>query len=615
MVTAALVVSVVGVVSGAEKRPNFVWLISEDNSVHYSKLYFDSGAEMPQISKLAEEGVIFNHAFSVAPVCSAARSILATGCYGSRIGTQFHRKVVTVPLPKDVTPVYAVMGAAGYYTSNKTKTDYNFISSSDHYWNSKKDWRGRAEGQPFFHKQSFGVSHEGALQRANKGGIEDPVFVNPRHPNTPLFRQANQAYNDINTTMDGQVGAVVDQLEKDGLLEDTFIFYFGDHGGVLPGSKGYAYETGLHVPFVVRIPKNFKHLVDLKPGTRTDGFVSFVDFGPTIMHLAGLEPPKGVDGVPFMGKGISKADLEKRDEAFGIADRFDEKYDLVRTLRKGKWKYMRSYQPFNFDGLHNGYRYRMAAFREWRDMYKAGKLTDVAAQFFEPRDAEALYDIEKDPYETVNLAKDPAYVKTTVMMRERLRERVKGLPDLSMYPESYLIEKAFGNPVAFGLAHKKEIGELLDVADLALQPYADAKAGIGAALQSDNPWKRYWALTACSSFGKTASDFIEAAKALAAKDGNGLVRTRAAEFLALIGAQAPQAVIMDVLANSTSVHEVGIVLNTATLLQDGTPSYDFTITRADVGAEGVSDPVVRRLDYFGGGPGEPPKRKKAKKKK
>ncbi|OVE75467.1 sulfatase, partial [bacterium E08(2017)] len=560
IVLAATFVSA-AVAEDQEKRPNFVWLISEDNSVHYHDLYFKKGASTPRISKLAEDGVVFNHAFSVAPVCSAARSMLATGCYGSRISTQFHRKAKPANLPKDVKPVYAVMRDAGYYTSNKKKTDYNFSWNGSN-WHSQEDWRGREPNQPFFHKQSFGTTHEGKLQRDNQGEVTDDEFVSPRHPDTPLFRQAHRAYKSLITKMDAEIGAVVDELKKDGVLEDTFIFYFGDHGGVMPGSKGYAYETGLHVPLVIRIPENFKHLVDLKPGTRSDGFVEFIDFGATIMNLAGITPPSGIDGKPFMGPGISKKDLEERDEAFGLADRFDEKYDLVRTLRKGNLKYIRNFQPFNFDGLQNNYRYRMASYREWRELYKQGKLHELQAQFFETRSSEALYDVVKDPYETKNLATDPAYAGQLKDMRERLTTRLKSMPDLSMYPESHLLANAVEDPVAFGTKQKQAIGELIDIADLSLKPFAEAKPDIAKSLNSKNPWKRYWGLIVCSSFMEQAKEFIPLAKDLAARDENLLVRTRAAEFLGLIGAQDPQSVLLDVLSKSESDIETLLVLNT-----------------------------------------------------
>ena len=169
----------------------------------------------------------------------------------------------------------------------------------------------------------------------NQKTIHDPAKVKlaPYFPDTPTFRYTHARYLDRIQTIDQQIGAVVKNLEEDGLLEDTFVFYFGDHGGVLPRGKGYAYESGLHVPLVVRIPENFKHLTDHKRGTRTDGFVSFIDFGPTVLNLAGIKANPLCDGKAFLGKGTSIEELATRNETFGYADRFDEKYDLVRFLR------------------------------------------------------------------------------------------------------------------------------------------------------------------------------------------------------------------------------------------------------------------------------------------
>ena len=133
-------------------------------------------------------------------------------------------------------------------------------------------------------------------------------------------------------------------------------------------------SLGFMFLLVVRIPQNFKNLVDFQRSTRTDGFVNFIDFGPTVLNLAGIKVDKRLDGQAFMGRGISAKEVESRDETFGYADRFDEKYDFVRTYRKGKWKYIRNYQGFYPDGLQNNYRYRMLAFQEWRELFKKGKL-------------------------------------------------------------------------------------------------------------------------------------------------------------------------------------------------------------------------------------------------
>jgi len=589
-------------------RPNIVWLVSEDNSVHYLKLFSEYGVETPHIAAMAKHGLTFNHAFSNAPVCSVARTTLATGCYGPRIGTQFHRRSVEVPMPDGLKMFPEYLNQAGYYTANNNKTDYN-ATAGKKVWNDsskKASWRNRNADQPFFYMQSFPVCHESSLhftakQMASEKTTHNPddVFVAPYHPATPTFRYTYARYLDRMKQMDEQVGTVVEELTKDGLLEDTFIFYFGDHGGVLPRGKGYAYESGLHVPLVVRIPEKWQHMIDREPGSRVNGFVSFIDFGPTVLNLAGVTVPAQVDGKPFLGPAVKREEVDARDEAFGYADRFDEKYDLVRTLRKGRFEYIRNFQPFNFDGLQNNYRYNMLAYQEWRTMYESGQLNAIQSQFFEARPAEQLFDIESDPYETQNLATDPKFADTLLNLRERLTNRLKNMPDLSLYPESVLAEEAFQNPVKFGQMHKTQIANLVDVANLSLQTVDEAHHAIQSALASDDAMTRYWGLIVCSSQGAPARDFVPAAKNLAADDSNRLVRVRAAEFLGLIGAADPQAVIIDAIHKSNSAIEVGLMLNTVALLRDGKPGYKFAIDKATISpAMRNNDTVQRRLEYL-----------------
>ncbi|MDD7986423.1 sulfatase [Lentisphaera marina] len=579
------------------KKPNFVWLISEDNSVHYSSLYFKTGAQAPNIDKLAEQGVIFNNAFSNAPVCSVARSTLALGSYPPRMGIQHHRSVRDTRLPEDVKPIYAVMAEAGYHTSYESKNDYNF-TYNDNFWMSRKDWRKRKEAQPFFHKQQLQRSHESHLQRLNRekdaqGVVEE--FVSPRHPNTALFRQAHRANNKMIKSMQEEIADVIAMLQEDGVLEDTFVFYFGDHGGVMPGSKGYLYETGLHVPFVVRIPENFKHLVDLEKGTRVDGFIEFVDVGATVMHLAGIKPPSGIDGKAFMGPGISKEDLENRDETLGFADRFDEKYDLVRSLRKGDLKYKRNYQPFNYGGLHNNYRYKMAAYREWRELHEKGELNELQSQFYKSRPVEELYDVVKDPYETNNLASNPQYAEQLLWMRERLSDRLKEISDLSFFPESIMVDGDLKVFAQLGIEKKDDIAELIDLANLQLSSFEEVQEDLLEALNSTTPWFRYWALINCSRFGKQAHAFVAKAKELAAHDEELLVRVRAAEFLAIIKAQDPAQVILDVLEKSTSETETLLTLNSLVLLRDG-HGYKFDVELEKINVKSYF--TYRRIDYL-----------------
>lgn len=615
----------------AADRPNVVWIVSEDNSIHYMDLFFEGGAKTPHIEALAKNGLTFRRAYSNAAVCSVARTTLATGCLGPRIGTQFHRRYKTSTLQGQKL-FTAYLRDAGYYTSNNSKQDYNASPSKDAWDESsnKASWRKRSDkSQPFFHMQSHAESHEGRLHFrenvfANEKTKHDPTKVKlaDYFPDTKLFRYTHAYYKDRMHVIDDIVGDTVAKLKEDGVLEDTFVFYFGDHGGVLPRGKGYIYESGLHVPLVVRIPENFKQLVDLERGSSVDGSVSFVDFGPTVLKLARAKVPPQMDGVPFLGSGISMADVNKRDESFGYADRFDEKYDFLRSLHKGKYQYIRCYQPFLPDGLQNNYRYRMMAYEEWRQLFKAGKLNANQRQFFEAKPVELLFDTEADPHEVNNLASSPEHQAILKDMRGRLQKQMKALPDLSFYPESHLVKYALDDAVAFGQKHKEHIPAMIDTADLALLPFREAKPKLEAALSSQSSMQRYWGAMVCSSFGKQAAEFAPTVSKLADSDKSGVVRMRAAEFLGLIGERNPQPVFADIIRQSDDGVLAAEVLNSATYFTD------FTQYKVDASAltEATKhlykprilggDGVMRRMDYLNGEPykSKPLSGKKKKKK-
>lgn len=588
-------------------QANIVWIVSEDNSKHYMKLFDKNGVETPNIEKLAKKGVIFNHAFSNTPVCSAARSTLIASSYGPRLASHYHRKMKQVPMPNGIEMFPAYLRKKGYYTANNAKEDYNIIKA-ENVWDEssqKATWRKRKKGQPFFYVHNIGTTHEGRLHFSKediKKGTKndaDSAFVFPIHPQTDLFKFSNAYYQDKIQEMDKQVGELIDQLTKDNLLEDTFIFYYGDHGGVLPGSKGYIKETGVHVPLVVYIPTKYKDMVPYKAGSRTDAFVSFVDFGATVLNLAGVTIPKGIDGTPFLGKEINKKKLEKRNQTFSYTDRMDEKYDMVRAVRKGKYKYVRNYQPFNFDALMNNYRYKQLGYQEWKKMFDDGKLNTIQSQFFQPKQAEELYNVELDPFETNNLAKNSDYKNTLKSLRCNLHKRITSMPDLSFYPEFYLIKNAFNNPVNFGQSHKKDITKYIKTANLALVNFDKAKAKLEKSLNSNDPWVRYWALIACSSFGDTAKDFSYIIKAISQSDEEPINRLRAAEFLGLTNIENPVAVMTKELYRVNDGAEALLILNSIVLMQDCPKHYIFNIDKSKMNKTALEEPqVLRRLDYL-----------------
>jgi arylsulfatase A-like enzyme len=592
------------------EKPNIVWLVTEDNSKHFLRLYETGGTVMPHIETLAENGIVFNHAFSNAPVCSVARSTLISGCYAPRLGAQYHRRMKLIPLPEGMEMFPYYLRKAGYYTTNNNKEDYNFIKPEQVWDESSKKatYKNRNPGQPFFHVQNYATTHEGKLHFSQNKMDNTPMVTSmegivpfPYHPNTPTFRYTYAVYHNLHQKVDQEIGELLQQLEYDGLMDNTIIFYFGDHGGVLPRSKGYIYESGTHVPLVVYIPEKWKHLVPKSIGSRTDVFVQFIDFAPTVLNLAGVKTPSQMDGKAFLGKGVSPAALEERNFTFSYADRFDEKYDMVRAIRKGKFKYIRNYQPFNIDALFNFYRYKMLAFKEWRDLFQMGTLNEVQKLFFQPRQVEALYDLEVDPHEVANLAQNPFYKKTLEELRLLCQLQVKSMPDLSFYPEPYFLQEGLANPVRFGQQHKSDIAELIDISDLSLLPYSMARLDIRKALNSKNPWKRYWGLIVCSTFASQAANFYPKAIRIAQKDKENLVRMRAVEFLELNDQTVDTKMILDIVKSAKSESEANLILNTVALLKTVKPDFQLKLSKKMFHPDWTakeSDLVSRRIEFI-----------------
>lgn len=139
-------------------KPNIVFLISEDNSKHFMKLFDSNGVETPNIEKMLQSGLLYPNAFSNAPVCSVARSTLISGTLTTRTGMYLHRKIKIAPMPEGLEMFPAYLRKAGYYTTNNYKKDYNAVEKENVWDNSSKKaaWQNRPDkNQPFFIKKPF----------------------------------------------------------------------------------------------------------------------------------------------------------------------------------------------------------------------------------------------------------------------------------------------------------------------------------------------------------------------------------------------------------------------------------------------------------------------------
>jgi arylsulfatase A-like enzyme len=438
-------------------RPNIVWISAEDLSPRLGA-YGDPLARTPNLDRLAAEGVRFTRAFSTAAICAPSRSAIITGVHQNTLGTM-HMRTTEDGVPELPGPYLAVppahvkaftqyQRAAGYYTTNDAKTDYQFAPVSDPRqpltaWDESgkgAHWRHRPDpDQPFFSVFNLEVTHEShvwADHPANVGRalVTDPAKVElpPYYPDTRAVREDLARHYDNIATMDRQVGEILRQLEEDGLLESTIVFYWGDHGDGLPRAKRSLYDSGLRVPLLIRWPGQ------VQPGTVDDELVSLLDLAPTVLSMAGVAIPAHMQGRVIVGpeKGPEPRYL------FGGTDRVDLAYDRVRSARDRRWLYIRNFHPELPYALFVPYRNRQATMRELLRLHAAGKLDAVQELWMrDQRPPEELYDTEADPWQIRNLAADPDQQARLAGMRGAVEEWMERIDDQGRIPEAEMVQR------------------------------------------------------------------------------------------------------------------------------------------------------------------------------
>ena len=435
-----------------QSLPNIIWLVAEDQSPDWFPMYGDSIQSLPNLESLSHDGVVFTNAVAPVPVCAPARSAIITGMYPTTLGTHNMRTYnayakgqnepsIGIPsysplVPDDVKMFTEYLRIIGYYTSNGPKEDYNFEKLEAAWSDSSKEhhWRNRKSGQPFFSVFNFSVCHESQVwARTN-----DTLYVNPEEikvppyfPDTDVVRH-DLAVNYSNLKrLDKQIGKILNQLKSDGLYENSYIFFYGDHGGPFPRYKRALYDTGLKVPMVIKFPAN------KGAGTVDDRMFSFIDLAPTVLSLAGIEPTKVMQGVAQFGTFESKS---KPKVTFHSSDRFDAVYDRLRAVRSSRFKYIKNFNTNLSRALPIAYREQMGIMKELRRLDSTNQLTEITSTWMQPdKPNEEFYDLEKDPKELHNLSKVPEYKDSIDHYRNILNQWILETKDLGEIEEKVLL--------------------------------------------------------------------------------------------------------------------------------------------------------------------------------
>ncbi len=422
-----------------KERPNILWISCEDISPDLG-CYGNHEVSTPNIDRLAGQGARYDQAFTIAPVCAPNRSGIITCMCPTSIGSMHMRTenmgYEAVPAPY-VRCFTEYLRAAGYYCTNRAKTDYQFappITAWDRNGRDHNDWEGRAEGQPFFCVVNHTVTHESRIRvPLEKDPVIDPdsVTLPPYYPDTPLVRRDWARYLDNIETLDRQVGELLERLERDGPAGNTVVFFWSDHGRGLPRAKRWIYDSGIHVPLIIRWPGV------IEPGTLCGDLVSSIDFGATVLSIAGVEVPAYMQGQPFLGEQKS----EPREYIFAHRDRMDETYDMIRCVRDKRYKLIRNFQPEKPYAQNIEYMDLMPTMQEWRRLAAEGGLAGPQKLFFRETKPEIeFYDTRTDPHEIDNLADNPQYREIIERMGRVLDDWMAEINDLGAVPEDKLKE-------------------------------------------------------------------------------------------------------------------------------------------------------------------------------
>ncbi len=500
--------------ASAGDRPNILWISAEDLSAGTLACY-GGAAHTPRLDRLAAEGLRFDVAFAAAPVCAPSRSAIITGMMPTTLGS--------LPMRCKATPPPHVVGFpsrlrdAGYWCTNNAKTDYNLAASFEPGWDASgrtAHWRNRPDpAQPFFAVFNLHATHESSLfgdrpieatrdlpDGARRTAAE--IRVPPYYPDTPGIRRALAQRLELAAVLDADVGRILDELSADGLADDTIVFFWGDHGEGIPHGKRSLTEHGLRVPLMVCVPARFRSGALLPDGREprgtTDGLVSLLDLGPTVLRLAGVDPPPWMEGRPLLGGGAAARDL-----IIGARDRMDAPPGFGRTARDGRFRYVRNFLPWLDGDDLPGYADGVAITGELRAARTANTLPPGAVWFSRKRrPAEELHDVVTDPDEIVDLVADPAHQADLERLREAVRGWMRETKDTGILPEPILRREARALGSEWAIFHpptEPEIARaatrydaLLDIA----WSVADGRdaASFGPRLEDGDPAVRFWAV-------------------------------------------------------------------------------------------------------------------------
>jgi len=385
------------------KLPNFLFLISDDQSVPDMGCY-GNPVRTPNLDRLAAEGIRFNNCFVSSSQCSPNRSSIFTGCTPHTTNTsRLH-----TPMPPWEQTFLEPLKEKGYFVGAFRKVHQG--KEFDKRWDFYGGRNARFEeffdalpaGRPFW--LQFGSTdphrpyHPGACDPPHDPEkVKVPDFL----PDTPEIRRDLAMYYDEIARFDRECGELLELLEKRGLADNTLVIMTGDNGMPFPRAKGTCYDPGLRVPLIAWWKGR------IQAGRVVDDLIAHVDLPVTWLDAAGIEKPEKMQGRSFLAL-LEGRPYQKREAVFSERNWHDN-FDPIRSVRTERYKLIFNAAP------HFPYRpaWDLENSPTWASLKREarkGRLKRRHLQLFNrTRPMLELYDIQHDPGEFNNLADDPAH--------------------------------------------------------------------------------------------------------------------------------------------------------------------------------------------------------------
>ena len=444
----------------SQSRPNIVWIFIDDQGPDWA-CYGNELVHTPNLDSLAADGVVYEKAFAVSPVCSPSHTSLFTGNYPSRLGCGHHRSHYIDSLPEGYKNIEEIFSENGYFTVNlisdgdskarilhgasgKTDLNYNRDKSKavagqsgarifDHihkFDNEKVEsyfsggvWEMRKKDQPFFAYINIETGKAHGFGHGNKWAMEKGISAVGKVKELPLYlvdnkdmkRKMASIYDSVSYT-DFVVGRFIESLKKNGFYKNSLIAVAGDHGYAVLRHKQTLYDSGLRVPMLIKYPAS-------SVKGRERALASIIDIGPTSLAAAGIK------SGAYMG-GINLKEAIVRKEIYGARDGVDNFFDRSRTVRSERYRLIINNYP-EIPYLNGNYAISRLFIKEMKDASEKGELNEVQKRFLaERKPAVELYDLENDPCEVNNLAALPEHQELLKSLSEKLLNWQKENNDL-----------------------------------------------------------------------------------------------------------------------------------------------------------------------------------------